>query len=281
MTNLAIPVTLAANTTASATDVMTDFSAISTWLNNRDNATDYWLNLKISATTANPVEFKSSNTSCEVDIDCTGTNGTPILTWRRSGTTYFTLGVDPTNSNAMTLGTTALTTNIAFEIPSVGQQVQFQPGSTALPGISTIGDPNTGIQAVPSGVWRWISDGTVSGAFTGQGFAIPDGTVAAPSLYLLNSTSSGLSRGGSNILSINTNGASGALIQLRSNGDIITTQLAPLATGATAGFFYLPTVGGTPSGTPSSYTGNAPVLIDTTGSKIWVYIGGWKSVAVA
>lgn len=57
---------------------------------------------------------------------------------------------------------------------------------------------------------------------------------------------------------------------------------AALATNATDGFLYLPTVAGTPTGTPTSQTGTVPVLIDTTGSKLWARIGGaWVSVTLA
>lgn len=57
---------------------------------------------------------------------------------------------------------------------------------------------------------------------------------------------------------------------------------AALATNATDGFFYLRTTAGTPTGTPTARTGTVPCLIDTTGSKLWAYIGGaWKSTTLA
>jgi hypothetical protein len=57
---------------------------------------------------------------------------------------------------------------------------------------------------------------------------------------------------------------------------------AALATTATDGFTYLPTCAGTPTGVPSTFTGRAPAVVDTTGSKLWVYIGGaWKSATLA
>jgi hypothetical protein len=55
-----------------------------------------------------------------------------------------------------------------------------------------------------------------------------------------------------------------------------------LATTATSGFGYIPTTTGTPTGTPDAITGYAPMLVDTGGSKLWVYIGGtWKSTTLA
>src|SRR4051812_37222226 len=99
MANLIITNTFSSNTSISSSQVNTNYTDIKTWLNNRDNATDYWLNMKVSGTASNPAEIKSSSTSCELDLDCTGSNGTPILTWRRSGSTLYTAGVDGAASN--------------------------------------------------------------------------------------------------------------------------------------------------------------------------------------
>ncbi len=58
---------------------------------------------------------------------------------------------------------------------------------------------------------------------------------------------------------------------------------AELATNATGGFFYIPTMNGSPSGTPAALpTGAAPMVVDRTGNKLWLYVGGaWKGVAIA
>jgi len=51
-----------------------------------------------------------------------------------------------------------------------------------------------------------------------------------------------------------------------------------LATNATAGFVFLPTCAGTPTGTPASIpTGGAPVVINTTNNKLYFYsTGAWR-----
>jgi len=54
------------------------------------------------------------------------------------------------------------------------------------------------------------------------------------------------------------------------------------ATNATTGFAYIPVTTGTPTGTPSTITGYVPMLVDSGGSKLWVYVGGsWKSVTLS
>jgi hypothetical protein len=49
------------------------------------------------------------------------------------------------------------------------------------------------------------------------------------------------------------------------------------ATNATTGFAYIPVTTGTPTETPTAITGYTPMMTDSSGSKLWVYIGGsWK-----
>jgi hypothetical protein len=52
---------------------------------------------------------------------------------------------------------------------------------------------------------------------------------------------------------------------------------AALATSATDGFLYVPTCAGTPTGTPTTQTGTAPIVVDTTNHKLYFYSGGtWR-----
>lgn len=52
---------------------------------------------------------------------------------------------------------------------------------------------------------------------------------------------------------------------------------AALLTTATNGFLYVPTCAGTPTGTPTSYSGAAPIVIDTTNNKLYFYSSGqWR-----
>lgn len=55
-----------------------------------------------------------------------------------------------------------------------------------------------------------------------------------------------------------------------------------LSTSATTGFGYIPVTTGTPTGSPSSISGYVPIVADSGGSKLWIYIGGtWKSTILS
>lgn len=56
---------------------------------------------------------------------------------------------------------------------------------------------------------------------------------------------------------------------------------APLATSATDGFLYVPTCAGTPTGVPTTQTGTAALVYDTTAHKLWVYDSGWKGIGLS
>jgi len=69
----------------------------------------------------------------------------------------------------------------------------------------------------------------------------------------------------------NSNTNSPLLIQ---NTGSVLTGLNSLSTTATNGFHYIPTCAGTPTGTPTAYTGYAPLIIDRTNNKLYFYSGG-------
>jgi Pectate lyase superfamily protein len=54
-----------------------------------------------------------------------------------------------------------------------------------------------------------------------------------------------------------------------------------LATTATDGFFYIPSCAGTPTGTPTAFTGKAPLVIDSTNNTLSYYNSGWKPIPTA
>lgn len=57
----------------------------------------------------------------------------------------------------------------------------------------------------------------------------------------------------------------------------VVLNSAAIATNATDGFLYLASGAGTPTGTPTTFTGRVPMYVDTTNSQLWLYLGGaWK-----
>ena len=76
------------------------------------------------------------------------------------------------------------------------------------------------------------------------------------------------------ILYLNAGGSERARIPA-TGGMVVGT--AALATNATDGFLYVPTCAGTPTGTPTTQTGTAPIVINTTNNKLYFYSGGaWR-----
>jgi len=56
-----------------------------------------------------------------------------------------------------------------------------------------------------------------------------------------------------------------------------TIGSASPVTTATTGFGYIPVTTGTPTGVPVAITGYVPIVADSGGDKLWIYIGGtWK-----
>lgn len=71
-------------------------------------------------------------------------------------------------------------------------------------------------------------------------------------------------------------------LAITSAGSVILGPAGSLATSATDGFTHLPRMAGTPTATPTAYSGSIPIVADETGSKLWAYMGGaWKSVTFA
>lgn len=89
-----------------------------------------------------------------------------------------------------------------------------------------------------------------------------------------------LTAGGTNY-AIYTGGAGvislGDILRIRGTTGIVCANAA-LATTATAGFLYIPSCAGTPTGTPTTETGTIPIVYDSTNSKLYRYNSGWAEV---
>lgn len=80
--------------------------------------------------------------------------------------------------------------------------------------------------------------------------------------------------GGANALEFRSGAAN--RFALDANGNVIVNNGA-VATTATNGFLYVAGCAGTPTGTPTTYTGRVPIVVDTTNNKLYFYSGGqWR-----
>ncbi len=65
-------------------------------------------------------------------------------------------------------------------------------------------------------------------------------------------------------------------LTVKGTGSVVLGSAA-IATNATDGFIYAVSGAGTPTGTPTAFTGRVPIYVDTTNSQLWLYLGGaWK-----
>jgi len=75
-------------------------------------------------------------------------------------------------------------------------------------------------------------------------------------------------------------GSTTALERMRidSRGNVVTGGGA-VATNATDGFLYIPTCAGTPTGTPTTHTGRAAMVFNSSANTLHVYSGGaWRTI---
>lgn len=158
-------------------------------------------------------------------------------------------------TNAATAG--ILLAGNAFTSTGAGQDITIKAGAGG--GTSGAGG-NVTINAgtVSNGAG---GDVTITGA-NGVGTNQPGGDVS-----IVAGANTGSGTGGNVILSYAGGTEGGRLDRL---GNLVW-RTAALATSATNGFVYLSGMPGTPTGTPTSYTGRAPVAVDTTNSLMYVY----------
>lgn len=115
----------------------TSFDDVSTWLNARDNATDSWLNVKITGSTSSDTDLLSVNgsgTTTSIIINNTATDGDPGIKWQLSGSTKYHMYVDDGDSDFMKLDND---NGVCFGVrlgSSTG--VFVADGSATIPGIA-------------------------------------------------------------------------------------------------------------------------------------------------
>lgn len=110
-------------------------------------------------------------------------------------------------------------------------------------------------------------EGKLEWATAGSG-SMPDGNSKTPGLAFIGDKDTGFFRPLSNTLAISTSGKQRMMID--DNGNVVING-GQLETSTTSGFLYLPTVPGTPTGTPTSYSGHVPLVVDTSNNVIYGY----------
>lgn len=76
-------------------------------------------------------------------------------------------------------------------------------------------------------------------------------------------------------------GGSTTCFYIHSNKDVIAAaETSPaLATTAVAGFFFIPSCAGTPTGVPANFTaGRVALVFDSTNNKLYAYDGAWIDI---
>jgi hypothetical protein len=135
---------------------------------------------------------------------------------------------------------------------------------------STIADPATAMLDV-RGQSRFIKDGTYS-VGTGAG-RFQSSTTGNYYELFVNPSSSGYC----SIQSYQENVGVAPLLLNALGGSVVVGWDTQLATNATAGFLYIPTTSGTPTGIPGAFSARVAMLYDTSANKLWIYNGAWRS----
>ena len=180
----------------------------------------------------------------------TAATATPIMdlsaTWNTSGTpSAFKLNVTDTASNASSL------------------LLNLQVGGTVRASVSKSGNiANTGSIISTQGGYSRTLDNTGLFIVTPSGQA---GTVRITQTGIQDWQISNVASSGN--LSI------GGHVVITPQGNV-RLGTASLATTATNGFAYIPTCAGVPTGVPSTQTGYAPMVADSTNNKLYMYLGG-------
>jgi hypothetical protein len=118
---------------------------------------------------------------------------------------------------------------------------------------------------------------TAPGSFTLHPLAATGTNTAGASVTLYGGKATGNAAGGSLIFQTSIAGASGTTVQ--SLGTALTIDGkqnvviggAALSTSATDGFLYIDACAGTPAGTPSTFTGRSPLVMDTSNDVLYAY----------
>jgi hypothetical protein len=198
MTAPAVTTTWSSLQVLTASALNTNFSDLVTYLTDRNAGSTAWDALTVtSSTAANIGKFSSNQSTTELSVDNTATDGDPFYSWKLSGTRTFSLGIDDSDSDALIGATTSLGTNQWLRVPTTGAQVQIGVGTEALPGLAFIGRTSDGLVSLASnrltlctnGVGRFDIQNTIIESNIQHRFAV--GSTAACSIAQTGDTNTG------------------------------------------------------------------------------------------
>ena len=221
---------------------------------------------------------------------CTNINGLASITSGNYNTNCGYAGGDynQTGVENTTVGAYAAYYNVASRNTAVGMQTQIWNSSGT-------NNTNIGWNAGYGYLFGSYSSNTTcigaeaGGGNNGGGGGIGAKSIGSGNIFLGNQA--GMYETGSDKLFIDnqnrTNEATGrtnamiygvfnatpTLQTLTLNANVIVGSAA-IATSATDGFLYIPTCAGVPTGTPTTHTGTAAIVIDSTNNKMYIYSGG-------
>jgi hypothetical protein len=178
----------------------------------------------------------------------------------------FTQAMTLDASGNLLVGTTGASGNLLIVNGSTRSMLQGSRTNAAFQVDNTNGAPT------------WQQPNLIGHYFTGSQDAVslrvPSSTNGSTGSYDIFADGSHIwyAAGGSNV----TGSTATERARIPAAGGMVVGTAA-LATSATDGFLYVPTCAGTPTGTPTTQTGTAPIVVDTTNHKLYFYSGGtWR-----